>query len=68
MYSFVVLGIIPGTNLQITLKIWLDSLAFLVAVAGMIWLTREHQQRRLEPIEVSLRPAPLPARQLHLRG
>jgi len=32
MYAFFVLGLIPGTNLQITFNIWLDCLLLATAI------------------------------------
>jgi hypothetical protein len=42
VYSFFVLGIIPGTNLQITFQIWADSLLLAVELLGIAWLYRQH--------------------------
>jgi hypothetical protein len=68
MYSFFVLGIIPGTNIQITLTTWLDSLALLVAIAALVWLNRQHRFRNFILARQSIRPNPVHASQLHQRG
>lgn len=44
MQSFIVLGIIPGTNIQTTLNFWV-GVAFLLAVyilRGRLWAARSH--------------------------
>lgn len=38
MYSFFVLGLIPGTNFQITFQVWLDCLLMVFEVIGVAWL------------------------------
>jgi len=40
MYSFLLLGLIPGTNIQITFQIWLDMVLVMIDIAGIIWLYR----------------------------
>lgn len=66
MYSFFVLGLIPGTNFQITFQVWFDVVEVLVAVTGILWL---HRLRH--PLAAQLEmPTPrrsLPASQFHLR-
>jgi len=42
MYSFFVLGLIPGTNFQITWQVWIDSLLLVVEAMSMLWLYRRH--------------------------
>ena len=41
MYAFFVLGIIPGTNLQITFNMWLGGIVILIGVS-LEWLYRNH--------------------------
>ena len=43
MYSFFVLGLIPGTNFQITFQVWLDSLLLLIEVPCAAWLYRRYR-------------------------
>ena len=64
MYNFFVLGLIPGTNIQITFQGWLDMIEAGIAIVGMIWLYRQHR-----PVRVSWprQRQPLHANQLHLR-
>lgn len=38
MYSFFVLGIIPGTNFQITFQVWFDSLLLVIEITSISWL------------------------------
>ena len=66
MYTFFVLGIIPGTTIQITFQLWLDLVAGLSVI---ILLTHLFIERRFET-EVTLAPdrIPLHARQLHLQA
>ena len=40
VYSFFVLGLIPGTNFQITFQVWLDCLMVVFEVAGLLWLQK----------------------------
>jgi large-conductance mechanosensitive channel len=41
MYSFLVLGVVPGTNIQITFGVWLSMLAaFVVAAAAVLLYLR----------------------------
>jgi hypothetical protein len=43
MYSFFVLGLIPGTSFQITFQQWLDCLLLVVEMVGILWLYRRHE-------------------------
>lgn len=66
MYTFFVLGIIPGTTIQITFQLWLDVVAGLVVI---ILLARLFSEYRLETaIPVAPGRIPLHARQLHLQA
>ena len=66
MYTFFVLGIIPGTTIQITFQLWLDVVAGLGVI---ILLARLFSELRLETV-VTVAPgrSPLHARQLHLQA
>ena len=66
MYSFFVLGIIPGTNIQITFQGWLDAIQLLIAVFGAVWLFRNRYQIRHQ-VRDAISRAPLHATQLHQR-
>lgn len=47
MYSFFVLGLIPGTNIQITFTMWLE---FVLLLAATIYgVHYRHQRRHLPP-------------------
>lgn len=64
MYSFLVLGLIPGTNIQLSFWAWLVIMPLLVA---SIW---KFKPRMLNLIEWGLAPQPrlpLPANRLHRR-
>lgn len=63
MYSFLVLGYVPGTSLQINFQGWLD-IASLLAVAFMIRQYLKHRQLVNEWVQVR---QPLHASQLHRR-
>jgi hypothetical protein len=65
MYTFLVLGIIPGTTFQITFQLWLDAVAGLMTLGLLIRLMTEHRSTRgiSKPLRI-----PLHARQLHLRA
>jgi hypothetical protein len=62
MYNLLVLGLVPGTNLQITFKTWLDVLGLVVAAYGATSLYRG----RFTIGAVNVRQ-PLHASQLHSR-
>ena len=66
MYSFFVLGLIPGTNFQITFQVWLDVVELSMLVIGIFWLIH---MRLLIPqeTEVTRQRLSLPATQLHSR-
>lgn len=64
MYSFLVLGLIPGTNLQITFQDWLNIILLTIAGSGIALLyLRRHQL--LDDLYIVHRP--VPAWQLHQR-
>jgi len=42
VYSLIVLGIIPGTTIQITFIGWLTALLVVADIAGMIYIKRHH--------------------------
>lgn len=62
MYSFFVLGIIPGTNIQITFQGWLDIIELAVALYGVAWLYRHRRA-----IKTAFARTTLHANQLHQR-
>lgn len=64
MYSFLVLGYVPGTNLQIGFQGFLNCLGVLLMVGTAFWLIRNRR------FAVKLVPArqPLHATRLHRRG
>ena len=64
MNSFLVLGLVPGTNLQITFQDWLDMLQLAIAASGLAWLYFQHRQF-FDELVIDRRP--LPASQLHQR-
>lgn len=64
MYSFFVLGLIPGTNIQITFQMWLLITAAIAAVYAY-WHYLPHPTLR---IEIRSPRRPLHASQLHLRA
>lgn len=64
MYNFLVLGIIPGTNLQITFGMWLLMCAVLTFKAPALWRKYEDFLRGLATPSSHL---PLHASQLHHR-
>jgi hypothetical protein len=69
MYNFIVLGIVPGTNLQITFETWLVMLEVALVIIGLERLLglRRWLNGRLA-VEAVLARSPLPANQLHRRG
>ena len=65
MQSFFVLGLIPGTNIQINFFVWLSFFIVLAITAIALVLNYRRQIAALARI-ASLRK-PLPANQLHTR-
>ena len=63
MYEFIVLGLIPGTHLQITFSFWIIGMVCLV-IAGVVWLeSRRHALRNwLVTISVAMVLRRIPAR------
>lgn len=66
MYTLIVLGIIPGTTVQITFQLWLQAAASVLAVGLMIRLGLMHRQ--LVTTVIIPTRVPLHASQLHLRA
>ena len=64
MYTFLVLGLIPGTNIQISFQAWLDMAAALPFVAAFIKLHLYHRLTAASDIAIR---QPLHASQLHRR-
>ena len=64
MYSFFVLGLVPGTNIQITFQIWLDSLLLL---AICLLAASLYRLNRVTNSWLIMRIAPLSADLVHQR-
>jgi hypothetical protein len=64
MYSFFVLGLVPGTNFQITFQVCIDALEVSVALVGMICLYKIRHPLSAY-VEVPVTRQPLHAKQLH---
>jgi hypothetical protein len=64
MYSLLVLGLVPGTNIQINFQTWL-GLLLLTTVMGIAWYL--YRLPHLEAMQQPLRQG-LHATQLHRRG
>jgi hypothetical protein len=63
MYSFLILGIVPGTNLQINFQGWLNLAGLVLSTAVLLRLYRQHQL-----LTTIFAPRlPLHASQLHQR-
>jgi hypothetical protein len=65
MYSFIVLGLIPGTNIQITFSTWI---ALLVSAVPSYYIVKFWLRYRIflgQSVRVRI---PLHATQLHYRG
>ena len=65
MYTFLVLGLIPGTTIQITFQLWLDAVAGVSVALLIVWLLTNH---KAATIVMPLSRIPLHARQLHLQA
>lgn len=69
MYTFIVLGIVPGTNIRITFGDWLQLAVLIFAAIVTIKL-----YRKLEPLmfsqlnQLQTERSPLHASQLHQRA
>jgi len=63
MYSFLVLGIIPGTDVAISFQAWLVILAWL----GLLLVVFRSPLRQAWESSKHAARLPLPASQLHLR-
>jgi hypothetical protein len=56
MYSFLVLGLIPGTNFQITFKAWLNIIGTLMVAVCSVYLRHIHKVRDHE-LDLARQPA-----------
>lgn len=54
MWNFLMLGLIPGTNIQIGLLAWAISLAVLLVFYCVVWRERRKQTLRFLVIRLSL--------------
>lgn len=63
MYAFLVLGLIPGTNIQISFQAWLYMMAALPFIGALIMLRWHKLAASLQAINRQ----PLHASQLHQR-
>jgi hypothetical protein len=61
MYNLLVLGLVPGTNIQITFKVWLDVIGL-----GIVGFLAYNMYRNNEAAQAFKR-VPLHANQLHRR-
>lgn len=64
MYNVIVLGLVPGTNVQISFQAWLAATATLPLLYLII---KPLTQRLLAVKQITMVRLPLPATQLHLR-
>ncbi len=64
MYNFLVLGLVPGTNIAISFQAWLIITAGLLAV---LFIFRPLLRHLLELGQANAKRLPLPASQLHQR-
>ena len=68
MYSFLVLGLIPGTNIQISFQAWLAIVAVLaIAVVKLKSQTLRHLRRVIQWGKATAPRQTLHASQLHQR-
>ena len=66
MQTFLVLGQIPGTNIQITFRFWLDTLEAVI-ICLLLLRTLHFLRRNRHAAELFAARVPLPASQLHQR-
>jgi hypothetical protein len=57
MYSFLVLGLVPGTNLQITFRAWINIIALGLSVVCLAYLKRVRRlnNRQTEAVREPIR-------------
>lgn len=65
MYSFIVLGIIPGTNIQITFTTWIDAMLLALCIGLTVHLYRLIKAQNFDSVSAR---QPLFAQQLHSRS
>lgn len=71
MYNFIVLGLVPGTHIQITFQDWVNLVGLLIVVVGLHYLFQPWRlvirqfvaEETQEPLRIGLH-----ATQLHRRG
>lgn len=66
MYNFLVLGLVPGTNIRITFRMWLNIIGLSLVVLGVLWLVTN--RRRFNLVTGLQIRQPLHASQLHRRA
>lgn len=64
MYSILVLGLIPGTHIQITFLVWLAAAAIVGLLVSIVWFAHK---RRYSDLCIAAH-YPKHANQLHQRG
>ena len=64
MYNFIVLGYVPGTNLQLTFQAWLIIYGLAAVAFALYKLSQLHRELSLNVFTRQ----PLHATQLHRRG
>jgi hypothetical protein len=69
MYTFVVLGLIPGTNIQLTFDMWLQIISSLAVATLVIWSAGSFLKfyRYTNELLMNHLRTPLHATQLHQR-
>lgn len=67
MYTLIVLGLIPGTNIQISFKLWLIVVTALAFVVVLVFRIRNQVRKGQRSNDLHSRIT-LFASQLHLRG
>ena len=65
MQAFIVLGLIPGTNIQINFLVWL--ILFMVAVFGIVVAFRNYYQQVRELAKLANAKTSQPANLYHTR-
>lgn len=67
MYSFFVLGLIPGTDIQVTFEMWLQAAIILCSVIAILILVKRFiQERRRNAIpQTTILQQPIDTSQLY---
>lgn len=64
LYNFLVLGYIPGTNIQLSFQAVMALVVIFMGAASIVWIELRHHRLSWQPAMIR---QPLPASRLHQR-